>query len=148
MMRRRVRFAIVIAHQRCDDGPVAPFEPPDIAIEGEIFPVLVMPAMPHHVTDVMQQCAGFQQHPRLRGKMMRRLQLIEKENAQLAHMLGMLLIVSEPPCKTSCPNNELPCLGIVAMGLLARKCIPRNSLQQSFANADPGYRKRAQIQVS
>src|SRR6266851_2438470 len=80
--------------------------------------------------------------------MMRGLQLIEKENAQLAHMLGMLLIVSEPPRKTSCPNNELPCLGIVVMGLLARKCIPRNFLQQSFANADPGYRKRAQIQIS
>src|SRR6267378_8246165 len=101
MMCRGVRFAIVIAHQRCDDGPVAPLEPPNIAIEGEIFPVLVMPAMPHHVTRVMQQSPGFQQYSRLRGKMVRRLQLVEKENAQLAHMLGMLLIVSEPPGETS-----------------------------------------------
>ena len=81
MMCRGVRFAIVIAHQRCDDGPVAPFEPPNIAIEGEIFPVLVMPAVPDHVASVMQQCARFQQHARLRRKMMHRLQLIEKKDA-------------------------------------------------------------------
>jgi len=89
----------------------------------------------------MQQCAGFQQYARLRRKMMHRLQLIEKKNAQLPHVLRMLLIVSEPPGETSRPTMSCRGFGVVAVGLLARKSVARDFLQQSFANADAGCRK-------
>src|SRR6267143_4975709 len=148
MMRRGLRLAIVITHQPRDDCAVAPLEPRNIAIQRQIFPVLVMPAVPDHVPGVMQQGPGFQKYARLRGKMMHCLQLVEKKNAQLPNVFRMLRIVSKPPRKTSRSHDELPRCGVVAVRLLARKSVPRDILQHPLTYANAGYRKCAQIQIS
>ena len=75
IVQRRIRhvmpgwngFAIVIAHQRSDDGAVACFQARDIAVEREVFAVFVVPAMADHVPDVVEQRARLQQHAGLRG---------------------------------------------------------------------------------
>jgi hypothetical protein len=41
----------------------------------------MMGPVTNHVAGVVKQCAGFQQHPRLRRQMMHRLQLVEKQHA-------------------------------------------------------------------
>ena len=78
MVRRGLRLAIVIAHQRRHDGTIASFESRNVSIQRQVFSVFVMPAVPDHVPGVMEQGRRFQQHTRLRGKMMHRLQLVEK----------------------------------------------------------------------
>jgi hypothetical protein len=62
-------------------------------------------------------------------------------------MLGVLLLVSQPPRKTPSSHQQLSRRGTIMMRLLARKGLVRNLLQQSFAHAHTGNCKRTQIQV-
>ena len=43
------RLAIVIAHQARDDGPFAPPQPGNVAMQHQIFSVFVMSAVADHV---------------------------------------------------------------------------------------------------
>src|ERR1700687_5016322 len=61
-------------------------------------------------------------------------------------MLGVLPVISEPPCKTPSPHDELPRRGVVTMRLLAGEGLTRDLLQESFPHADTGYCEVAQIQ--
>ncbi len=86
-------FAIVIAREGGDDGTVASVKTRNVAVEREIFAVLVMALMADGVADVVEQRAGFEQHAGLRRQVMHRLQTIEKKNAEFANVLGVHLIL-------------------------------------------------------
>src|SRR5712671_633750 len=86
-MSRRLRLSIVIAHQRRGYSAVAAFQPGDIAIQRQVFSMLVMPAVADHVSGIVQKRARLQQHSRMRQHMMYGLQLIEKLDAQFPDVL-------------------------------------------------------------
>ena len=88
MMPRRLRLAIVITHERGDNRAVAPFQAWNVAVQREIFPMLVMAAMAHSVANIMQQRTRFQQDARLRRQVMNRLQLVAVVNSVLAGNLA------------------------------------------------------------
>jgi len=56
----RSGLAIVIANDGGDDVAVAGFEPGDVAVEGEIFAMLVVAAMGDAMADVVKERAGFE----------------------------------------------------------------------------------------
>ena len=60
-------LAIVIADDGGNDVAVAAVETGDVAIEGEIFAVLVVTAMGDAVADVVKKGAGFEFDAGLRG---------------------------------------------------------------------------------
>ena len=62
-------FAIVIADDGGDDIAVAAFEAGDVAVEREIFAVLVVAAMGDAMADVVKERAGFELDASLCGKM-------------------------------------------------------------------------------
>jgi len=66
-------LAIVIADDGGDDVAVAAFEAGDVAIESEIFAVLVVAAMGNAMADVVEERAGFEFDAGLRGEMVQRL---------------------------------------------------------------------------
>jgi len=66
-------FAIVIANDGGDDVAVAAIEAGDVAVESEIFAVLVVAAMGDAVADVMEESACFEFDAGLCWKMMQRL---------------------------------------------------------------------------
>src|SRR5450755_817185 len=80
--------------------------------------------------------------------MMSRLELVEEEDAELADVLGMRLVVSQAAGETARAHQELPSCGIVAMRLFSRKGFAGDLLEQAFANADAGDAESAQIQVA
>src|ERR1700758_443477 len=94
-------LSIVVSNQRSNDIAVASVEAGHVAVEGEIFAMLMVAAMTDHVPDVVQQSGSFEQHARLRGQMVHWLQLVEEDDAELADVLGMLLIILQPACKTA-----------------------------------------------
>ena len=67
------RFAIMIANHRGDEIAIAAFETRDITVQGEVFTVFVVTAMADHVTDVVKQCASFEQYARWRRQVVNRL---------------------------------------------------------------------------
>src|SRR5260370_38271298 len=79
---------------------------------------------------------------------MNRLQFIEKQNAQLAHVFGVTLVVFQAAREAACPDEELSRGCIVTMRLLARERLARDFLKQSFANADARNREGAKIQIA
>ena len=62
-------LAIVIANDGGDDIAVAAIEAGDVAVEGEIFTVLVVAAMGDAMADVVKERAGFELDASLCGKM-------------------------------------------------------------------------------
>ena len=66
--------------------------------------MFVMSAVADHVPRIVQERPGLQQHARMRRQMMHRLQLIEQQNTQFAHVFRVLLFVSKPPRKTACAH--------------------------------------------
>ena len=92
-MACRHRLAIVVANRCGDDAAIVSIEALDVAIEREIFAMFVMAAMADHVTDVVQHRRRFEQYARVRRQMMDGLQLIEKQDAEFAHVFGVLLVV-------------------------------------------------------
>src|ERR1700687_2098837 len=80
--------------------------------------------------------------------MMNSLQFIKKQDAQLPHVFGVTLIVLQAAREAARANEELTRGSAVTMGLFARKGLARNFLKHSFANADAGDRKGAQVEVA
>ena len=78
MMARRFRLAVVVTHNGGDEITVASLKPRDIAIQREIFSVLVVSAMADHVTNIVQERASLQLNACLRGQMVHRLKLIKE----------------------------------------------------------------------
>jgi hypothetical protein len=66
-------LAVVIAHDGADEIAVAAFESRDIAVESEVFAVFVMATVTDTVTDVVEECAGFELNAGLRGQVVNRL---------------------------------------------------------------------------
>lgn len=62
-------LAVVVAHDGADQIAIAAFKSRDIAVEGEVFAVLVMTAVTDTVADVMEQGARFELNAGLRGQM-------------------------------------------------------------------------------
>src|ERR1700692_423605 len=108
-------FTVVIADQRSDDGAITASETGNIAIQRQIFAVLVVTVMADGMADVMQEGAGLQQHAILRGKMMHRLQSIEKENAQFTDMLGMGLVAVQASSEGPGAGDDLARGSVVAV---------------------------------
>ncbi len=110
--------------------------------------MFMVAAMTDHVTGIVEQRASFEQHARFRRQMVNGLQLIKKQDAKLAHVFGVTLIVFQAACEAARANQELTRRGAVAMRLLARKSLARDFLKQPFANADAGDREGAQVEVA
>jgi len=60
VMPGRIGLPIVIANRSSDDGAVSPLKAWNISVECKIFAMLVVPAVADHVTNIMEQRAGFQ----------------------------------------------------------------------------------------
>ena len=59
-----------------------------------------MPAMTDHVSRIVHERPSLQQHSGLRRKMVHRLKLVEQQNAQFSHMLGVRLVLLQAPRET------------------------------------------------
>jgi len=77
MITGRFCLSIVITNGGGDQIAIAASESGDVAVERQIFAVLVMPAIADRVADVMEQRGGFEQDTRLCRQMMNGLKLIE-----------------------------------------------------------------------
>jgi hypothetical protein len=69
MIRVGSGFAIVIADDGGDNVAVTAIEAGDVAVEGEIFAVLVVAAMGDAMADVVEKSAGFELDAGLGGEM-------------------------------------------------------------------------------
>ena len=123
-------------------------QPGNIPVQRQILPMLVMPAVTNHVSNVVQQRACLQQHPRVRCQVMHRLQLVEQLNAQFTHVLRVLLFVSKSPGEASRPHQQLSLRHVVSVRFLARKRFARDLLQQPFAHSHAWERQRAEVHVA
>jgi hypothetical protein len=92
-----IGFTIVVTHDGGDEIAVAAVEPGNIAIEGQIFAVLVMAAIADGVSDIVKQGGGFKEYARFSGKMMDRLELIEELQTEFANVLGVAAVAIEAP---------------------------------------------------
>ncbi len=118
---RRVRFCGCGSGLTGDYCAVASGEAGHVAIEGEIFAVFVMAVMTDSVADVVKEGTGFEEHARLRRKMMSGLQAIEEEDAEFANMLGVRLVVLQAAREAAGAGDKLAGGGVVAMRLFAQK---------------------------
>jgi hypothetical protein len=131
-------LAIMIANDGGDDVAVAAIEAGDVAVEGEIFAVLVVAAMRDAMADVVKERAGFEFNAGLRWEMMKRLEVIEKHEAEFADVLGVALIVFEAAGEAAGAEEHLPRLGVVAVRFLAGEGFAGDFLEDAFADADGG----------
>ena len=141
-------FAIVVADDGCDDAAVAAIKTGDVAIEGEVFTMLMVSAMADAMADVMQERACFEQNARLRGEVMDGLQLVKKHHTERANVLGVLLVVFEAPAKAARGEEHLASFSIVAMRLLTGESFVGNFLKEPFAKTHAGDDETANIQVT
>lgn len=65
----RLRLTIVIADNRGDNVAIASFETRDVAVQSEIFPMLMVATVADAVAEIVKQRGGFQLNPGLDGKM-------------------------------------------------------------------------------
>src|SRR5258708_20954489 len=96
-----------MAEHRGHNSSISALQTRNISIERKVFAVLVVPAMADHVAGIVTQRAGLEEHARFRGQMMNRLQLIEDQNPELPHALGVTLLVFHPPREASRPTDQL-----------------------------------------
>src|ERR1700730_12830012 len=143
-----LRFAVVIAHDGGDDGAVTAKETGNVAVQRQIFSVLVVTVVADGVADVMQKGASFKQHAVLRGKMMYGLQMVEKKNAEFTDMLGVGLVAIQTARESSSAGNHLAGGGVIVMRFLSRECVVGDFLQNAFAKADGGNGHAADIQIA
>ena len=141
-------FAIVIANDGGDDVAVAAFEARDVAVECEIFGVLVVAAVGDAVANVVKERASFKLHTGLRGKMMQRLEVIEEHEAEFADVLGVALIVFESPSEAAGAEEHLAGFGAVAVRLLPGEGVAGNFLKDAFADADGGNEELANVEIA
>jgi hypothetical protein len=81
VMAGRLGLAIVIADNSGDKVAIAGFESGDVAIESEVFAVLVVATVADAVTDIVEERTGFQMDAGLWGQVVNRLKLIEQHEA-------------------------------------------------------------------
>ena len=74
-------FAVVIADERAHHAAVAAFEARYVAIQREVFSMLVVAAMTDAMAYIMQERAGFELDARLRRQVMHGLKLVKKHQA-------------------------------------------------------------------
>jgi len=129
MMALGIGLAIVVTNDGRNDVTVAAFQAWNVAIESQVFAVLVMSAMADAVPDVVEEGAGFELDAGLRRKMMNSLELIKEHEAEFADMFGVLLIVLQATAKASRGKKHLARFGIIAMRLLARESFVRDFLE-------------------
>jgi len=55
VMTRGNGLAIVIAHQGRDNRAIAAFQTGDVAVQGKILAMFVVPAVANHMADIVQQ---------------------------------------------------------------------------------------------
>src|SRR5215475_8592493 len=102
----------------------------------------------HGVADVVKQRSGFEEHARFCGKMMHRLQLIEKLQTKFANMFGMAAIAVKTAGEDTSAAEQFTSMAVVAMRLFAGENFASNVAKQSFANSDTRNRERVQIEVA
>ena len=79
---------------------------------------------------------------------MRCLQPVEKQNAQLANVLGVCLVVFETAREASGAGDYLASRGVITVGLFPRESVVRNFLEDPFADTNSGNGHAADIQVT
>ena len=141
-------LAIVIADNGGDDVAVAAFEARDVAVEGEIFAVLVVAAMGDAVADVVKKGAGFKFDAGLRGEMVERLEVIEEHDAEFADVFGVALIVFETTGEAANADEHLAGLGGVAVRFLAGEGFAGYFLDDAFADADSRNEELADVEIA
>src|SRR5260221_13087356 len=104
--------------------------------------------MTDHMTCIVKQRAGLEEHARFRGQMMNRLQLIEEQNAELPHVLGVTLIVFHAAREAARADEQLTSGCIVAMRLLAREGLARDFLEQPFTDSDARNPETPQMELA
>jgi hypothetical protein len=141
-------LAIVIADDGGDDVAVAAFEAGDVAVEGEIFAVLVVAAMSDAMANVVKERAGFEFNAGLRGEVMERLEVIEEHEAEFADVLGVTLIVFEAAREAAGADEHLAGFGVVAVRFLAGESFAGDFLNNALADADGGNQKLADVEIA
>src|SRR5437868_5751209 len=106
-MPRGVGFAIVITNQGGDDGPLAALETWNVSMQGQVFAVLVVPAMTDGMADIMEQRPSFEEDARLARKMMDWLERVKKHDTQFSNVLGVALVIFETTRKTARTDEKL-----------------------------------------
>ena len=104
--------------------------------------------MADHVPSVVHQRTGFQQHAGLRWKMVRRLKLVEKQNTQLANVLGVRLVFLQAAREAASSYQQLTRGNVVTVRLRPGKGLMGDFLDQSLAKADARNRKIPDIKVA
>ena len=137
-----LRLAVVVAHQCAHHAAVPALQSWNVAIQRQVFTVLVVAAVADAMPHVVQERAGFELHARLLWQMVHCLELIEQHEAEFPHVFGMLLVVFQPAAEGPRGEQHLAGFRVVTMRLLARKSFVRGFLQQAFADATLGMMKR------
>src|SRR5262249_55989545 len=148
MIIRGFCFAIVITHNGGDETAIAAVETRNVAVEREVFAVLVVTLVAHGMADVVKQGCGFQKHARFRWKMMNWLQLVEELEAEFANVFGVAAVAVEAAGKNASAAEEFARVAVIPMRFLAREHFARYFAEQAFTNSDAGYRKRVEGQVA
>ena len=141
-------FAIVIADDGGDDIAVAAFEAGDVAVESEIFGVLVVAAMGDAMADVMEERAGFELYAGLRRHVVERLKVIEEHEAEFTNVLRVALIVLETAGEAAGADEHLAGFGGVTVRFLAGESVAGDFLDDAFADADGGDEELANVQIA
>ena len=141
-------LAIVIADDGGNDIAVSAFQTGNVAIQGQVFAVFVVPAVADAMAQVVKKGPGFELDTCLNREMVQRLELVKEHEAELANMLGVALVVFQAAAETARTDQYLASVGIVAMRLFAGEGIASDFLKETFAEADAGYGKGADVEIT
>ncbi len=125
-----------------------PSRPGISPLNGKIFAMFVMGAMADAVAYIVEKRAGFELNAGLRRKMMDRLEVIKKHDAEFANVFSVLLIVIEAAAESASGGEHLASFGVVAMGLLARKGFAGDFMEKTFANANAGNNEATNVEIA
>src|SRR6516164_9728213 len=148
MMAGGFGLAIVVAHDGANDVAIAPFEARDVAVERQVFAVLVVAPVADAMANVMEKGAGLKLHAGLGWQVVNGLKLIKEHEAEFANVFGVALVVFEASAVGAGANEDLARLVVVAMRFFAGEGFACNFLQQAFANADTGDEKALNVEVT
>ena len=101
MVLGRLRLAVVVTHNGADNLPVASVETWNIAVQRQIFSMFMVATVADAMADIVEQRAGFQLNAGLHRHVVHGLKLVEKHDAELADVLGVLLVVFEAAAETA-----------------------------------------------
>ena len=138
-------LAIVIANDGGDDVAVAGFEAGDVAVEGEIFAMLVVAAMGDAMADVVEERPRFEFDASMMRQVMQRLEVIEEHDGECADVLGVALIVFEAAGEAAGAEEYLAGFGGIAVRFLTGEGFAGNFLEDAFTDPDGGNQELADI---